>query len=115
MLAKKFRLKKESFKNFNLYKIHRRSRFFVVKILVSGLPFSRFAAVVGAGVSKSAVERNKIRRAVFDFVRLNNLCAVPGKDVLIIALPPAGRLEKTEMEKELRNLFGVNSNENLVQ
>lgn len=115
MLAKKFRLKKESFKNFNLYKTHRRNRFFVVKILASGLPFSRFAAVVGAGVFKSSVGRSKIKRIIFDFIRLNNLCAAPGKDVLVITLPPTSQLKKTEIEKELRNLFGLNSNENFIQ
>ncbi len=85
--------------------ITRRSDFFIVKLRNNDLPFSRFGAVISAKVDKSAVKRNKIKRTIFNFIRLNKIHELSDKDVLIVVLPPASKLIKLEIEKELQKIL----------
>ncbi|MEK7162688.1 MAG: ribonuclease P protein component [Patescibacteria group bacterium] len=111
MLAKKFRLQiQEWFAPYlNLSAglkekrntITRKSDFFIVKFRANDLLFSRFGTVISAKVSKGAVKRNKIKRIIFDFIRLNKYYKMPGKDALIIVLPKIIELKKNEIEKEI--------------
>lgn len=101
MLAKKFRLQIQKWLKEKRNTITRKSDFFIVKFRTNDLLFSRFGIVVSAKVNKSAVKRNKIKRIIFDFIRLEKLHKSAGRDVLIIVLPSANKLTKTEIEKEL--------------
>lgn len=89
------------------------------------LNFSRFGVVISAKVSKLAVKRNKIRRIIYDFIRLNNLYKVggrparagkpaftglpaqAGRDVVITVLFATAKLERSEIEKQLNLLLHV--------
>jgi len=51
----------------NLY----RDKYFVFKFISSNSPDSQFAVVVSKKISKKAVRRNRIRRQVFEAIRLN--------------------------------------------
>lgn len=72
-----------------------------------GIGFSRFGVVISAKVSKKAVERNKIKRAIFNFLkeRKNEL---PISDYLIIVYPEAVKLKKEDLVKELSKLLTFN-------
>lgn len=69
------------------------------------LSFSRFGAIISAKVSKSAVKRNRIKRIIYDFIRINKLNEVGGKDVAITVLSPTAKLDRNEIEKELKNVI----------
>ena len=108
MLAKKFRLPIQDWFKERKKAITRKSSFFIVKIADSDLAYGRFGVVVSSKVSKSAVNRNKIKRTIFDFIRLGKLREISGKigkDVLIIVLPKTAKLEKKEIEKELGEII----------
>ncbi len=102
MLTKRFRLQIQKWLGEKKRTVIRRSDFFIVKLRDNDLLFSRFGAVIGAKVNKSAVKRNKIKRTIFNFIRLKKLHELPGKDVLIIVLPSASKLIKSEIKKELK-------------
>ncbi len=107
MLAKKFRLPIQSFgrpgSNQKIKIV--RSEYFTVKSKPNDLGFSRFGAVVSRKVSKSAVRRNKIKRMIFNFVRLNKLHLKPGSDFLIIVSPKTSQLAKNEIEEKINFLI----------
>lgn len=115
MLAKKFRLQVGKWvKDKTKKAVVKKSSFFILKTSLNNLNFSRFGVVVGSKVAKSAVKRNQLKRIVFDFIRLRKLYKprnstklslqgeIPGKDFLIIVLPPITKLTKTEINKELK-------------
>lgn len=106
MLAKKFRLQIQNWlKNREKKIITRKSDFFIVKIAANELNFGRIGVIISRKVSKSAVRRNKIKRTIFDFIRLNEYHKISGKDILITVLPLAGQKEKSEIENELSRLI----------
>ena len=105
MLSKKFRLQIQNWlKNKNKRVISRRSDFFIVRMSANDLDSSRFGVIISAKVSKSAVKRNRIKRIIYDFVRLNELHKKAGRDVAITVFPATAKLERNEIEKELVKL-----------
>lgn len=106
MLAKKYRLQIDEWLKDKKKRIFsRKSDFFVVKISSNNLDFSRFGVVISAKVSKSAVQRNRIKRTIFDFIRLNKFNEIAGNDVLIIVLPPVAKLTRQEIENNISKLI----------
>jgi len=107
MLAKKFRLRIQSqiTKQTKKSAIQKKSRHFVIKITPNNFSYSRFGIIISRKVSGKATQRNRIKRVVFDHVRLNKFHQVPGNDVLIITLPPINQLTKTEIQQELNSLL----------
>lgn len=106
MLAKKYRLQIDEWLKDKKKRIFgRKSDFFVVKTSANNLDFSRFGVVISAKVSKSAVVRNRIRRTIFNFIRLNKFQEIAGNDVLIIVLPPAAKLTRQEIENNISKLI----------
>lgn len=106
MLAKKFRLpigkwnKERSRKT-----IVKKGVFFIVKSAPNNLEFSRFGVITGSKTVKTAVRRNRLKRLIFNFIRLNEYFRPAGKDALIIVQPAANKAKKPEMEKELETLL----------
>lgn len=48
-----------------------RSPYFVIKLLPADSGPTKFAIVVSARISKKAVERNRLRRRIYEIIRLN--------------------------------------------
>ncbi|KKQ23408.1 ribonuclease P protein component [Candidatus Wolfebacteria bacterium RIFCSPLOWO2_01_FULL_38_11] len=107
MLAKKFRLPIQQWFKEKRKFITRKSDFFIVRVSSNNLPYSRFGAIISLKVSKSAVLRNKIKRAIFNFIYSKKLHEVPGKDILISVLPKASELTKQELEEKLKSLIPI--------
>ena len=53
----------------------------------------------------SAVKRNRIKRLVREFFRLNKSCLPPSSDLLFIANPGADRLDYKQLRDELKKFF----------
>ena len=88
MLNKKNRISNRQLikKLFEKGRLHK-NKLFTFRYLPSIEPVSKFAAVVSSKICKKAVDRNKLRRQIFEAVRLNlNLIKTP-IIALIIAKP----------------------------
>ena len=84
----------------------KRSPHFVV-VCVPGLhEDSRLGITVSRRVG-NAVERNRVKRRVREFFRLNRERLQPTQDILVIARVGAKALGYREVEAELRNVFGI--------
>lgn len=107
MLAKKFRLRIQNqiIKQTKKSAIQKKSKYLVVKITPNNFSYSRFGIIISRKVNKKATQRNRIKRVIFNHVRLNKFHQVPGNDILIITLPPINQLTKTEIQQELNNLL----------
>lgn len=106
MLAKKFRLPIRSWmKDKNKKASTKKGIFFIVKILPNNLGFSRFGTIISLKTAKKATQRNRLKRIIFNFIRLNNLNLRPGKDFLMITLPIISQSAKADIEKELNSLL----------
>ncbi len=102
MLAKKFHLPVQGASRL---KSSYRSRHFIFREKSNDLSFTRFGVLVSRKVHKLATRRNKIKRAVFNFIRLGKAHLKAGKDVLIIALPQAANLKDEDIQKELNEFL----------
>lgn len=103
MLAKKYKLPVKEFLD-KKPRISGRTKFFLVRILLNNLKFSRFGVVISKKVSPSAVVRNKIKRIIFDFVRVNKLHLKLGKDILLTAIFQIKKGEEVDKNKVEDNL-----------
>jgi len=109
MLPKKYRLPIQNF----VGKKGRsdKSRYFLLKIfslpaeaLAKAGAHSRFGIIISRRVSKKAVDRNRIKRQIFNFLReIKN--QLPIKDYLIIVHPEAAKLDKSSLKAEIAKIF----------
>jgi ribonuclease P protein component len=84
-----------------------RARHFGVNVAVNGLPHHRLGLVVQKRFW-GAVKRNRIKRCLREWFRLNkSLIALPGKDIVIVAHPGAERLSSIDTAKELNAALTV--------
>ncbi|MCD4704975.1 ribonuclease P protein component [bacterium] len=102
MIAKKFRLK--SRKDFDQI-LKSKNKFYsqnlVLKFSKNDLDLSRFSVVVSKKISKKAVDRNLIRRRVYEIIRLNMDKIKKGWDLIIFSKKAVLNLDYSEIEKEL--------------
>lgn len=98
MLAKRYRLPIQFFVGKKASNV--KSRYFLLKIFPTHKDFSRFGIVISSKVSRKAVERNRLKRQVYNFLREIKE-QLPPADYLIIALPAAAGLKKNELLAEL--------------
>lgn len=107
MLAKKYRLPVQSAVGKKGKEMH--FPHFLIKIFTSQLPYSRFGVVLKKGIAKKAVDRNRVRRTIFDAIRkTENSTAIPNRDIIIIvgkAVPQMKReILTAEITAAIRNL-----------
>ncbi|TSC89787.1 MAG: Uncharacterized protein G01um10143_277 [Parcubacteria group bacterium Gr01-1014_3] len=102
MLAKKYRLPVQ----IALKKRYRslKSSYFSVKILPGDLEYSRFGVVISKKTAKKAVDRNRLKRIVYDLVGTKKDDISVG-DYIISILPPAASLSKEALKTELLKLL----------
>ncbi|MEK9154513.1 MAG: ribonuclease P protein component [Patescibacteria group bacterium] len=108
MLAKKYRIPIQDWlkerKKINI----RKSEFFIIKTAANNLSFSRYGLIISKQVSKAAVRRNRIKRIIFNFIRLNKYHELSGRDILITVLTKSDKLKKEDIEKELKKILTIN-------
>lgn len=106
MIAKKFRLhKKSDFDELAQSSNKFYSNNFVLKFVESNKDFNSFAVVVSKKISIKAVVRNKIRRRVFEIIRLNMDSFKKGFNIIIFVKKGVLEIEYIELEKELLYIF----------
>ena len=111
MLAKKYRLPVQTV----IGKKGKDMRFpnFLIKIFSSSNIYSRFGVVLKKGTVKKASDRNRIRRAIFDAIRIRQKdFEFPNADFLIIAGSSVSSLPVSEIKKEISGTFDVIINKN---
>ncbi len=92
MLAKRYRLPATFFKSRpEVWPEKKENDFFVVRRYRSGRAHSRFAVVVSKKIAPRAVARGRVRRAIYEYLRVSGAWARPGADVVVIVkLPMVG-------------------------
>ncbi len=105
MLAKKFRLQIQDWFKKREKTAVRKSDFFIIRFRPNSLPFSRFGILISRKISRGATKRNKIKRIIFNLIRLKKLQKFTKRDVLITVLAPTTKLTKTEIKKEIEKLI----------
>jgi len=107
VLAKKFKLPiQKSLKNKKALKFLK-GRYFYFKIFKSELNYSRFGIIIGSKILKKSYLRNKLKRIVFEKIRLEKFYLRPNQDCLIVVLPEIAKifsvapLNKEEIIKDL--------------
>lgn len=89
-----------------------RSAYFLIKIFISPLPYSRFGVILKKGIVKKSTDRNCIKRIIFETIRKAGFPEkIIGSDVLIIISASAVKLPKDKLSEELiknlNNLFSL--------
>ncbi len=76
----------------------------VMKSHINNLTHDRLGVIVGRQVSPSAVQRNKLKRKAFNFLKkhIRPNCERGGKDLLIILKAPIIKLTSEEIEDNFR-------------
>ena len=113
MLAKSFRLtQQKEFKK--TYKIGKSasSSLFILKFVPNQKKTNCYAVVVSNKVSKKAVQRNKIRRQVKNWLKKKQTSLKTNFNIIIIAKPKAITADYSQIEEALQKLF---SSRNLLK
>lgn len=106
MIAKEFRISKK--KDFDII-LKSKSKFysnnFVLRFSKNELSKSRFCVVISKKISKKAVIRNKIRRRIYEIIRLNYDKIKPGFDFMILPKLSVLKLDYCDIERDLNYVF----------
>ena len=103
MLAKKFKL--TGAKDFDRVqktgKVYQSTNFGIAYVSRNDGIFSRFAFIVSTKIAKEAVDRNRVKRAMSESVRINSISLTPGYDVVFLAKTTINRISTTDIMKEV--------------
>ncbi len=106
MIAKDFRISKK--KDLDVI-LRSRSKFysnnFVLRFFKNELSKSRFCVVVSKKISKRAVDRNRIRRRIYEILRLNYDRIKPEFDFMIFVKQGVLKMQYVDMESEILYLL----------
>jgi ribonuclease P protein component len=106
MIAKKFRLhKKSDFDELAKSSNKFYSNNFVLRFVKNNEDLNCFAVVVSKKISLKAVVRNKIRRRVYEIIRLKMDSFKKGFNIIIFIKKGVLEMEYSDLEKELLYLF----------
>lgn len=81
------------------------NKLFGLKSIQNSLDYSRYTVIISTKVSKLAVERNRIKRAVKKILREQNKNIPKSVDCVIISLKEANKKETIEIEEAIKNLL----------
>ncbi len=76
-----------------------------VKTVNNELEQTRFAVIISKKVSKSAVNRNKIKRQIREIIKMQLKRIKTNKDCIIITLPPILEKKYPEIEESINKHF----------
>lgn len=66
---------------------------------------NRFCVVVSAKVEPLAVKRNKLRRQIYEIIRLNHNLIIRPSDIMLIARPSLKTVNYNELKELIVSLF----------
>jgi ribonuclease P protein component len=103
MLAKKFKL--TGAKDFDRVqrtgKVFQSTNFGIASVSRGDTNPSKFAFIVSTKIAKEAVDRNRVKRAMSESVRINSINLTPGYDVVFLAKTSIARVSTSEIMKEV--------------
>ena len=100
MLAKKYRLRGNQVQQLIRKGKAQKYGLLGIKVLPNRLAYSRFACIISKKVAKKAVQRNRLRRIIFDQIKKEK---TEGKDILIklYKLPE----DEQTLKKKIQEVF----------
>lgn len=84
MIATKYRVPKESIPYLLRKGAQSHSGLFIVRSAQNDLDFSRFRVIVSKKLHKEAVDRNKLRRQIYEIIRTNEAKLPKKHDIILI-------------------------------
>lgn len=79
-----------------------RGKLFTLKFLPNNKPYSRFSLILKKGTASSAVERNKIRRRIYEAIASGlHQTAKTCYDAIVLCSPRVSKLEYSELKDDL--------------
>lgn len=105
MLAKKYKLRgsKDFERVQKTGKVYQSSNFGIARVSRNDNDPSRFAFIISTKIAKEAVDRNRIKRAMSEAVRLNTINLNSGYDVVFLAKTSIVRISTPEIMKEVQS------------
>lgn len=102
MLARGFRLSKATdfTRTYKYGKSYNHTDFYI-KALAVQAPNSRFAVVAPKKISKRAVDRNRIRRRLYEIIRVNFGKIKPGYTIIVTAKTDISTLNPKQLESAI--------------
>ncbi|MBT4916981.1 ribonuclease P protein component [Candidatus Peregrinibacteria bacterium] len=85
------------------------SKLFIIRYIGNNKEISRYAIVASAKLSKKAVERNRIRRQIYEAIRLIEKELTHNKSLDIVLIPKK-QILKSEFEEIKEDLGGIIEN-----
>ncbi|MBP6855728.1 MAG: ribonuclease P protein component [Candidatus Pacebacteria bacterium] len=85
--------------------ISKRSSLFLIKQYKTQTTKGGCAVVVSTKVAKNATERNRIKRVVYETLRLEKVCEQKECAYVILALPGVAHKTKEELKKDVVKLL----------
>lgn len=113
MLAKKFKISGD-YKIQTILKKGQRlnAKYFRLRYLRNNRRFSRFCAIVSGKICKTAVNRNRLRRQMYEIIRLNwHVGYQPCYDIVVLCSAESAKTSYAELTKYLINCFKKLTNE----
>ncbi|MBI2038522.1 MAG: ribonuclease P protein component [Candidatus Nealsonbacteria bacterium] len=106
MLPKKYRLKKSKDIS-GVLKFGRINRegFLILKIRENNLNIPRFAFLISLKISKKATVRNRLKRKLSEFVRINLPVIKKNVDAVLIVASDFSKIDKKEAEELINRIF----------
>jgi len=103
MLAKKFKLtdKKDFDRVQKEGEVLQSVNFGLAKVKRSDSLPSRFAFIVSTKIAKEAVDRNRVKRAMSEAVRISSVNLANDYDVVFLAKPSVARVSTPDIMKEV--------------
>lgn len=103
MLAKKFKLtgSKDFARVQATGKVFQSANFGIAYVSRNDQIPSHFGFIVSTKIAKEAVDRNRVKRAMSESVRINSINLIPGYDAVFLAKISIARISTAEIMKEV--------------
>lgn len=102
MLPKSHRLAKNRIEHILKKGRKKSNHFFTIKYLPNSRHnHSRFCVMTSIKISPKAVERNRLRRQIYEIFRLNPQLPTSPYDLVVIVKPPLSKLSFQELTKSI--------------
>lgn len=108
MLSRRYRLKKEGFRNVFRKGVYVKGRFISLKKTENNLSHIRAGFVVGQKIAKKAAERNRIKRILRETAKSYIYKAKTGMDLILLPSPDIKNKKSTDVKEEIEQLFKRN-------
>jgi ribonuclease P protein component len=101
MIAQKHRVPKEFIPQLLKSGESYRSDLFIIRYKENEKQFNRYRVIISKKIDPKAVKRNKLRRQVYEAIRVNSVENIEGKDMILIPKKIIGSKSYAEIEKDI--------------